>query len=320
MTTSRAVSAVLSSGSPAKAIAEKMFSHQSVDQRFSWLEQLRQAALLKVQEKAQVDQFRTTSNVAALFNEESIAMQRQFEVLDRGINTSLEVEGRTSSYYNWTSVEDHDLPANPIDLADEREAYKYALKRLYRRQFEVTMNEIKTGCWPLLLVDAMEPLDGKRVLAITSAPLAVSNHSSAEYLRAMSSTAIGGYVNVFRDAQAALARRLASLEDGNTPLALVPMNSGAVVAISAAIAALASAIDVGYKIYRDVQDREVKEKEAREAKEAAAREKAVREAKAAQERAEKAMRDWIRDAKEIPGSSDHVDSFERNGDRIKGMC
>ena len=320
MTPTRAVSVVLSAADSVKSITENMFSDQSVDQRFAWLERLRQAALLKVQEKSLVDQFRTISNVATLFNEESIAMQRQFEVLDRGINSSLEVEGRTDSYYRWSSVEDHDFPANPADLGDEREAYKYALKRLYRRQFEVTMNEIKTGCWPLLLVDAMEPLDGKRVLAISSAPLAVSNHSSAEYLRAMSSATIGGYVNVFRDAQAALARRLAGVENGSTPLSLVPKNAAVVEAIAAAIGALAFAIDVGYKIYRDVQDREVKEKEAREAKEAAARERAEQAARAAQERAEKEMQNWARAPREIPGSSDHCDSFERNHERIGRTC
>jgi hypothetical protein len=320
MTTIRAVPAILSSANPADAIIDAMFSSASVDQRFAWLEQLRQAALQQIQEMSGQRNFQTVSNAAALFNEKTIAMQRQFEVLDRGITGSLSIESRTPSYQNWTSEQDNDLPENPADLADPREAYKYAMKRLYRRQFEVTLNEVKKGCWPLLLVDVLEPIDGTRVLAVSSAPLAVANHNSAEYLRAMSSASIGAYINVFVETKAGLARRLANLENGITPLDSVPRLLGVGGTIISAIGTIATVIDLAYKIYRDVQDREAKEKAEREAKEKAEKEAAAKAAREAQQRAEKEMHDWARNAKEIPGSSDHCDSFERNSDTIGRTC
>lgn len=301
-------------------INRKLSEAGDVDKRFAWIEELRKGALEKLKSVMHAQHNGGKSNVADLFNEESIAMQRQFEVLDRGIYLCLKVEGRTDAYDQWTSEEDHDLPSNPADLADDREAYKYALKRLYRRQFEVTLNEIKTGCWPLLLADLLEPLDGKRSLAVSDAPLAIANHSSAEYLRAMTSVSIGNYTTVFQKAKNELTQRLAELSQKEEPLKLEAKNAVVAGVIIAAIATIAQVVDVTYRIYRDVQDREQKEKEAREAKEAAeraAKEKAAREAQA---RAEKQMRDWARDPKELKGSSDHCDSFERNRDRISRTC
>ncbi|MRW94720.1 hypothetical protein GJ699_32630 [Duganella sp. FT80W] len=318
--TTLSLSHILKSAEPSEALHEILFNNQGVAERFAWIEQLRQAALMRVQESARLLPLGAAPNAASLFNEESIAVQRQFEILDKGINHSLDVESRTASYRNWSSAEDHDLPENPADLADEREAYKYSLKRLYRRQFEVTLNEIKTGCWPLILADVMQPLDGKRALAISLAPLAVDNHSSAEYLRNMSSDAIGAYLNVFREEKASLVRRLAEIDNPKKPLHLMGANAGVIAAIAAAIGALTNAVDKGYQIYRDIQDREAREKAAREAREAAERERAEKAAREAQDRAERQMRDWSREPREIPGSSDHCDSFERNHERIGRMC
>lgn len=310
---------LLRSATPADAINHELW-RSSLEDRFRWLESLRQAALARLADAQRPQVMGMPTNAAALFNEKSIAMQRQFEALDRGICGTLDREGRIASYVNWTRSDDPDMPDDPNDLAQETEAYKYGLKRLYRRQFEVSVNEHKNGCWPLLLFDQLEPIDGTRILAIAKTPLAVEKHNSPEYLRQLGSADLKRYLLVFEDTKQDLAEKLRR-ESARSILDVAARGRVDKAAIILMIFdGLMRLVEFGYELYKDMLEREEKERQAREAREAAEREAAARAAAEKQEKIERELREWSREPKEIPGSSDHVDRHERNNDAIDRMC
>jgi hypothetical protein len=303
---STSIKQALSAGS----VTEFLRSNLEADARFSFLESLRTTALASYSGERSVPNI-----VLSLKDAQSRAMQAQFEILDGALIKLLRKEGRESVYLNYKRNDDPDLPDDPASLSDPVVAYRYAMKRLYRRQFDVTFDEQKAGGWPLLTFDLLDPLDGTRTLLIQQLPAAVDQHSSPEFLNTMSLAQLRATKITLLTVQAELARRLE--EESKNSLKL--QRRADVVAmgkVGAVIKIIRKLIDWAGDLLVIRETVEV----AKEAWEKAERERQEAE-KARQEQEYKEAWDRLGgEPREIRGASDHVDSFERNGDRIGRTC
>lgn len=279
------------------------------EDRFVFLENLRRSAIQSYRADGLVNDY-----IINLKDVESKAMLYQFETIDKALVGVLRIENRESSYTNYSRDDDPDLPDDPDSLSDKTAAFRYALKRLYRRQFEVSLNEQKNGCWPLIIYDLLDPIDGKRNLLINQIPQAVTGHASTDFLNNLASQDLRTIKQTLLATQADLAHRLeiALRQSGSPHIADVSIMGK----IQATIKVLRVIIEVigGIEAVNDAVlfAKEQWEKFEREQKEAERRE---------QER--KAKQEWEkfhREPREIPHSSDHVDRFERNRDVISRTC
>ena len=279
-------------------------------ERFKFLETLRTGAL------ASYIGIRSVPEVVLKFKDaHSSAMQAQFELLDGSLLKTLKKEGRESAYLKYQRDDDPDLPDDPTTLSDPVIAYRYALSRLYRRQFEVTVNEQKDGCWPLLTCDLLDPIDGTRILLIQQLPTAVDLHHSPDFLDSMTLAQLRACKKTLDLLQFDISRRLGE----HLQVSLDPKLPGDV--------QIMGKVEVAKKILKALWKWVEKIIVAREAAEIAkeAAELAARLANEAERRRqEKECKDaWNRlggEPREIPGSSDHVDAFDRNHDAISRAC
>lgn len=259
--------------------------------RFEFLTMLRAQAI----KRAQQDHPR-------FFEEAEIdvtMMQRQFEIIDGALVATLKAEGRLDTYSNWKRTTDPDLPTDPQALSDPRIAYKYALKRLYRRQFETVVNERKSGCWPLIEFDLLAPIDGKRILLVEVFREAVTRHPSSDFVLNMPIERLQEVQSIYADVVTEVQARALKYQTG---------------LVDNAVRAARDLLDAYYCQANDTL-REL----------CAARdriERAEREAREAKERA--ALKEYHdrfgREPREIPGASDYVDHFDRNHERIGRTC
>jgi hypothetical protein len=292
------------------AVVESIRDLVGSNKRFRFIESLRIAALASYEGLHSV-----TSEQLQYKSIQSRAMQAQFELLDNALFKLLRKEGRESVYLNFQRSDDPDLPDDPSTLSDPVVAYRYALKRLYRRQFDITVDEQKDGGWPLLTFDLLQPIDGSRTLLVQQLPAAVEQHNSPDFLNALTLPQLREAKATLLLVQADLARRLQQ----STMIALAPKMYGDISA--------KGKVGTIIKIVRDLIDwagrLEIVLETVKAAKEAW--EKADRERKEAEKkRHEKEYRDsWGSlggEPRAIPGASDHVDSFERNGEQIGRTC
>ncbi|MEC5387735.1 hypothetical protein VVD49_18525 [Uliginosibacterium sp. H3] len=252
---------------------------------------------LRLQATARVNQ--ETLNLIEEPQEDLAKFQHQFEAIDKALVHALTVEGRINSYTQWTRSTDPDLPVDPQAFLDPRVSYKYALMRLYRRQFETTVNERKSGCWPLIEFDLLAPLDGKRLLMVEVFHEAVTSHPSSDFVARIP-------IERLQEIQATYASVAEEVQ--------LRARTGQAGAVGSAFRIIHEAIDAYYcqanDALRDLcaeRDRiQRAEREAREAKERAA-------VKEYHDR-------FGREPREVPGASDHVDHFDRNHDRIGRTC
>jgi hypothetical protein len=195
---------ILQSSDPVGATSLEL----SAPSRFDFIEGLRLEALRSHRES--VGPNSVADLRLALADAESQLMQRQFELLDKALIATLLKDGARAEYDSYKQpVPDPDLPDDPTTLKDPRVAYKYALKRLYRRQFDVAMaHRDKQGCWPLLCYDLLDDIDGKRSLMVEQAPESIQNHPSVDYLNQLGLPALQRMRTVWETVRADALRRV----------------------------------------------------------------------------------------------------------------
>lgn len=288
-----------------KNVAQEIYSAVKSNNRFSFIESLRFEAVGSYKDSG--SQY-YDKDFIQLVNAETIMLQRQFESIDNAIYQTLSKEGRTDMYDLHDRDDDPDLPKNPEDLNNPVIAYRYALMRLYRRQFEVTVNAQKDGCWPLIVYDILEPVDGKRILLVSKIKQAVDEHASAEFIRNLSRQNLTDIKNVLISTRADLERLLS--ENSMRELSQIGI-SGKAKIVKAIITKVWAWVE---KMVVGVEAVEI----AKEAAEKAEREAKERHEREAQERYRREL--GIGEFREIKGSSDYVDRFEKNRDMISRTC
>jgi len=301
---------VYSSKQPVNVIAEGL----AASNRFGFIEALRVGALEALQHSIAGQ---SGSDIRLnLADAESQAMQRQFERIDSVVVGTLDKDGTRREYDAYAPAVDVDLPADPRMLADPVIAYRYAVMRLYRRQFDVTMeHDRKDGCWPLVCYDLLDPIDGKRSLIVNDVPQSVREHASTEFLKDMDLPSLRRMRNVFGNVKADALRRIDQLGKGG-PEVFLTAAWGRVIKILIGIAEAAGVIDGVISLYERARE---KFEAAQHERERVEREKQEAEAK----RQEKAAKEhWQRELRErsIPEGSGHMELFEKNRERIGGMC
>jgi hypothetical protein len=287
---------VLTSRNVADAIANDF----SLPKHFDLLEGFRLLAIQPIENEAPFrSRFRAAGSEAAMM---------QFRTIDSALHTVLERENRLNSYLHHERDDDPDLPPDPSELKDPAVAFRYGLKRLYRRQFEVTFNETKAGAWPLIMYDVLAPLDGKRLLLVEQLRVAVDNHADKDFLRSLSLAKLQEMSAVLTTVQADVYARLS--EELRNPSNAAHQGPG-IVPLAGRLRLIKEVIEGAYlalTIYNDIFKETLNE--------------ALSELQRRQAEAE-ARRQWDRfqrEPREIPRSSDFVDAFDRNKGWIEKTC
>lgn len=275
------------------------------DDKFRFMESLRQLAIER--RKLKLGSENSNKLVIQLIDAESESILNQYKLIETALESTLKAENRLDSLKKYSRPDNPDLPEDPKSLKDPKIAFRYALMRQYRRQFEVTINEQKDGAWPLLVNDLLEPIDGKRKLLIEAFPNAASIHNSTDFLNGFSSAQAALVKGILQDVQADIAQRLAnSIKAQQLPI-IQPTGK------------IDTIVKIIKKLY-DWTEKLITTVEAyRLAKEVA--EKAQEMDRERQEK--KSREEWERfnsNPQPIEGSSDHVDRFDRNHDIIRGAC
>ncbi|MDI1262345.1 MAG: hypothetical protein PS018_03690 [bacterium] len=301
---------ILLSSSPRDALAEQLV----LPNRFLFVEALRLQALRSYKEA--VDGSPNADLRTILTDAETQALQRQFERLDGVIVGTLNKDGARSLYDNYSPDVDRDLPANPNDLRDPRVAYRYALQRLYRRQFDVTMvHERKDGCWPLVCFDLLSALDARRILIVDSVPEAVADHASLSYMSQLDLPSLDRVHQTFDVVRKDAIRRLAELGEGPREH-FATANVVRVAKILWKVVEWCVTAEGAWSIAKQAREAWEERKRAKEAEEKARLEK---EAQAREREYQEKIQRELRE-RSIPDGSGHMDLYEKNKGYIGGVC
>ena len=269
------------------------------------MESLRKLAI--EQRKLNLKNVDNNQLVIQYLDAESASLLNQYKLIDNALVLTLTAENRMNALKNHSRPDNPDLPDDPKSLKDSKVAFRYALMRQYRRQFEVTINEQKDGAWPLLVNDLLEPIDGKRKLLVDSFANAAALHNSTEFLSGFSSVQAASVKEILQITQADIAQRLAKNVYSHQLLRIQP--SGKVDTIVKVIKKL---FDWTEKMITIVEAYRIGIEAAEKAQELE-RERLEKKSKEEWER-------FQREPRAIERSSDHVDRFERNRDFISRTC
>ena len=279
----------------------------SEDSRYGLLDALRVESL-------STERLSALGDRQVFVSSEAIGIQRQVESIDKALETALRADGRFASFLEWTRLDDPDRPSNLEDLRDPLVAYRYTMLHMYRRQFEVTVNEMSGGCWPFIFVDLLTPFDPKRLLLLEQLPESVIGHPGLEFIKSMPLDRLNVLQTVLMQVSSESAQRLAIASDNlaranrhaqATELERMKREYEGTRAICTQVMErerIARAIcDANLKAQQDA----INDAEKKAAGAAAARD---------------AWERFEREPRAIPHSSDHVDRFDRNGDTIASMA
>lgn len=274
--------------------AEQIQNEMRLATKYEFLENLRRMAI--EDRRRQVAKGSGSLEEVKTLDERSLAMMGQFTRLDKAVVTALEKETRRNVYDAWNRPDDPDLPEDPTDFAKPGYGLRYAIKRMYRQDFEVTVNERKDGCWPFVQCDLLEPVDGVRKLYIDILPEAVSSHAGTAFIDNYTSAMARQSRETIKTTREEAEKKLAELQAQKNRAEAIKR----LVELVGALQALEWLLDKAVKAMEHFE-RVFKESEARRD-------------------VERAWRELDQGSREIEHSSDHVDAFERNRGGIERMC